>query len=170
MGAGTDGVDVDLEILPSEAMPINTDNDASLPGPAGVVARGGRGGRGGGAGGGGGSRAGGRVGGRDHGMGGRGNADGGRGDPDGVHDVARSSVSSRIKLFYEDPSKLPSSACHRTPPGMNRKVAARNDSGIFVLYAMECDYFDAPIFADPQDWVNIRRKLAYSLLRKQLLY
>ena len=61
--AGTDGVDVDLEILPSEAMPINTDDDASLPGPAGVVARGGRGGRGGGAGGGGGRRGGASVGG-----------------------------------------------------------------------------------------------------------
>ena len=44
-----------------------------------------------------------------------------------------------------------------------------NDSGIFVLYAMETDYFNAPFYAPEKiDWDNFRIRLAYCLLSKQL--
>jgi len=45
-----------------------------------------------------------------------------------------------------------------------------NDSGLYVLYAMECDYFDSPIYApDHTHWTNFRTRMAYCLLNKQLL-
>ena len=46
-----------------------------------------------------------------------------------------------------------------------------NDSGLYVLYAMECDYFDSPIYApDHTHWTNFRTRMAYCLLNKQLLF
>ena len=45
------------------------------------------------------------------------------------------------------------------------------DSGLYVLFAMECDYFDSPIYApDPTHWTNFRTRMAYCLLNKQLLF
>ena len=44
------------------------------------------------------------------------------------------------------------------------------DSGLYVLFAMECDYFDSPVYApDPIHWANFRTRMAYCLLNKQLL-
>ena len=41
------------------------------------------------------------------------------------------------------------------------------DSGLYVLYAIECDYYDCPIFATtPEDFYNIRMKLSHCLLYK----
>ena len=46
-----------------------------------------------------------------------------------------------------------------------------NDSGLYILYAMECDFFDSPIFApDLTHWSNFRTRMAYCLLSKQLLF
>ena len=43
------------------------------------------------------------------------------------------------------------------------------DSGLYVLFVMECDYFDSPIYApDPLHWTNFRTRMAYCLLNKQL--
>ena len=45
------------------------------------------------------------------------------------------------------------------------------DSGLYVLFVMECDYFDSPIYApDPTHWTNFRTRMAYCLLNKQLLF
>ena len=45
------------------------------------------------------------------------------------------------------------------------------DSGLYVLFAMECDYFDSPVYApDPTHWTNFRTRMAYCLLNKQLLF
>ena len=45
------------------------------------------------------------------------------------------------------------------------------DSGLYVLYAMECDFFDSPMFAsDPIHWTHFRTRMAYCLLNKQLLF
>ena len=44
------------------------------------------------------------------------------------------------------------------------------DSGLYVLFAMECDYFDSPVYApDPIHWTTFRIRMAYCLLNKQLL-
>ena len=46
-----------------------------------------------------------------------------------------------------------------------------NDSGLYILFAMECDFFDSPIFApDRTHWSNFRTRMAYCLLSKQLLF
>ena len=39
-------------------------------------------------------------------------------------------------------------------------ISCPQGSGIDVSYAMECDYFDVPIFDDKnkQDWMNWRKK------------
>ena len=52
---------------------------------------------------------------------------------------------------------------------LDAKVSNVPDSTIYILYAMECDNYDTPIFADDQDWPNIRRKFTYSLINNQLL-
>ena len=45
------------------------------------------------------------------------------------------------------------------------------DSGLYVLFAMECDYFDSSMFApDCIHWSNFRTRMAYCLLNKQLLF
>lgn len=55
--------------------------------------------------------------------------------------------------------------------GVRTVVHNMKDSGLYVLYAMECDYFDTPIFApDPVHWSNFRTRMAYCLLNKQLLF
>jgi hypothetical protein len=54
--------------------------------------------------------------------------------------------------------------------GIRTAVYNANDSGLYVLYAMECDFFDTPIFApDITHWSNFRTRMAYCLLSKQLL-
>ena len=46
-----------------------------------------------------------------------------------------------------------------------------NDSGLYILFATECDFFDSPIFApDRTHWSNFRTRMAYCLLSKQLLF
>ena len=59
---------------------------------------------------------------------------------------------------------------HRIPDGMDCGLANHLDSGLYVLYAIECDYYDCPIFATtPEDFDNIRMKLSHCVLNKQLI-
>lgn len=76
----------------------------------------------------------------------------------------------RRYIFQDPESTYISNTCHRTPNGMPGSVTLTTDSGIYVAYAMECEYFDAPIFAETDDcWNIIRRKFAYWLLCNQML-
>jgi hypothetical protein len=59
---------------------------------------------------------------------------------------------------------------HRTPAGMDNGVLQHNDSGIYILHAMECDYYDCPIFNTiAEDWNIIRMKIGHCILNKQLI-
>ena len=58
----------------------------------------------------------------------------------------------------------------RIPLSQNHGVSERASSGVYIMYCIECDYFDAPIFAPLEsDWLNIRRNLAYCILNEQLM-
>ena len=55
--------------------------------------------------------------------------------------------------------------------GTQTVVYNNEDSGLYILFAMECDYFDSPIFApDHTHWSNFRTRMAYCLLNRQLLF
>jgi hypothetical protein len=59
---------------------------------------------------------------------------------------------------------------HRTPTGMDCGISQHRDSGIYILHAMECDYYDCPIFNTiAEDWNIIRMKTAHCVLNKQLI-
>lgn len=59
---------------------------------------------------------------------------------------------------------------HRIPDGMDCGLVSHVDSGLYVLYAIECDYYDCPIFATTQeDFYNFRMKLSHCVLNKQLI-
>ena len=59
---------------------------------------------------------------------------------------------------------------HRIPDGMDCGLVNHVDSGLYVLYAIECDYYDCPIFATThEDFDNIRMKLSHCVLNKQLI-
>ena len=59
---------------------------------------------------------------------------------------------------------------NRTPDGMDCGVCRHHDSGIYILHAMECDYYDCPIFNTiTEDWNIIRMKLSHCVLNKQLI-
>jgi len=59
---------------------------------------------------------------------------------------------------------------HRTPTGMDCGISQHHDSGIYILHAMECDYYDCPIFNTiAEDWNIIRMKTAHCVLNKQLI-
>ena len=59
---------------------------------------------------------------------------------------------------------------NRTPDGMDCGVCRHHDSGIYILHAMECDYYDCPIFNTiTEDWNIIRIKLSHCVLNKQLI-
>jgi hypothetical protein len=75
------------------------------------------------------------------------------------------------KIVFQDPHKTIEVVCHRTPREMEGSVFLSNDSGLYVAYAVECDYFDAPIYtAGASDWTNIRKHLAYCILNSQSLH
>lgn len=75
--------------------------------------------------------------------------------------------------IYQDPCVLLQAAtpltCNRTPKWIPGRIVQKEDSGLYVMYAVECDYFDAPIFAETDDWTNVRRGFAFRLLNNQLL-
>ena len=82
-------------------------------------------------------------------------------------------IDISCRFFYQDHSdeNIVGDNIHRTPPAISLSVTDRNDSGIYVSYAMECDYFDLPIYGElSSDLLNLRKKLAYWLLKQQLLY
>jgi hypothetical protein len=56
----------------------------------------------------------------------------------------------------------------RTPLGMNGRVASKEDSGLYIAYAIECDFYDAPIYAHQDYWSNIKRYFAYCILNSML--
>ena len=59
---------------------------------------------------------------------------------------------------------------HRTPTGMDCGVSQHNDSGIYILHVMECDYYDCPVFNTiADDWNIIRMKISHCILNKQLI-
>lgn len=59
---------------------------------------------------------------------------------------------------------------HRTPTGMDFGVSQHNDSGIYILHVMECDYYDCPVFNTiADDWNIIRMKISHCILNKQLI-
>ena len=58
----------------------------------------------------------------------------------------------------------------RIPLSHNHGVSEKSASGIYIMYSIECDYFDTPIFAPLEtDWLNIRRNLAYCIINEQLM-
>ena len=77
-------------------------------------------------------------------------------------------VPANFTIIYDNPHAPPSITCNRTPSGMFGKVALSTDSGLYLTY--ECDYFDAPIFADTQGWSLIRQKMAYCVLNQEILF
>ena len=78
-------------------------------------------------------------------------------------------LDENYNIVFDNPMEEPHVGCNRTPRDMKREVALLTDSGIYITYAIECDYFDAPIFAEPQDWVHFRNRLAYCILKKEFL-
>lgn len=52
--------------------------------------------------------------------------------------------------------------------GLPCKIDRISDSGVFIAYAMECDYFDVPMFAEEIDWDGIRSNFVYWILNKEL--
>jgi hypothetical protein len=59
---------------------------------------------------------------------------------------------------------------NRTPTGMDFGVSRHNDSGIYILHVMECDYYDCPVFNTvADDWNIIHMKISHCILNKQLI-
>jgi len=76
-------------------------------------------------------------------------------------------------LSYQDPDAqviTTSEISCRTPLGMNGRISAQASSGVYIAYALECDYYDAPIYAENDHWENIRRYLAYCILNNEPLF
>jgi len=57
-----------------------------------------------------------------------------------------------------------------TPQEMAGTVSRSTDSGIYIIFAIECLYFDAPLFAEIQDWHTLRRSLAFNVVKGMLMY
>ena len=96
-------------------------------------------------------------------------------------DVAPTIEPRRWTVVSQDPEARISASCHRAPahsilttiscilhllPGC---VVNPVDSGIYIAYAIKCDWFDAPIFAQDADWESLRINFAYWVLNSQLL-
>jgi hypothetical protein len=65
---------------------------------------------------------------------------------------------------------LSDSINNRSPEGMDCGISSNLDSGLYILHAMECDYYDCPIFNTTQDdWNAIRMKISHCVLNKQLI-
>ena len=58
----------------------------------------------------------------------------------------------------------------RIPLSHYQGVSEKAGSGIYIMHIIECEYFDAPLFAPLElDWINIRRNLAYCIIKEQLM-
>ena len=81
------------------------------------------------------------------------------------------SMSLSWKIICSDPEvatiNIPK-ACSRTPCHMEGCINNKQDSGLYISYAIECDYYDVPIYANLDDWENFRLKLVYYLLNNDL--
>jgi hypothetical protein len=66
-----------------------------------------------------------------------------------------------------DSENIPKSY-NRTPCHMNCGLGVKQDSGLFIAHAIECDYYDVPVYATPDDWEVIREKLVYYVLNNDL--
>ena len=60
------------------------------------------------------------------------------------------------KFSIQPPSPIPCDITHQT------------ESGLFVAYALECEYFDCPMYATAEDWSFIRNNFVYWILKKQM--
>jgi hypothetical protein len=58
----------------------------------------------------------------------------------------------------------------RTPTGMSGEVSKQEDSGIYIAYVIECDYYDSPIYFHKEDWKNLKRYFAYCVLNNMLTH
>jgi hypothetical protein len=75
-----------------------------------------------------------------------------------------------VNYFNSATEDQPVDSQRRIPLTHNHGVPEKAASGIYIIYFVECDYFDAPIFAPlDMDWINIRRTLAYCIINEQLL-
>ncbi len=71
----------------------------------------------------------------------------------------------KFHLSLEEPGRV------TVIDGTQTFVYNNEDSGLYVLFAMECDYFDSPIFApDQTHWSNFRTRMAYCLLNRQFFF
>ena len=84
------------------------------------------------------------------------------------HALASASMPNDWLFLYCDPFSATIQNLNRTPNGRSGVVKVTNDSGIYVSYAIECDYYDAPLFAENTDWTNFRKKIAYCILNWNL--
>jgi len=83
------------------------------------------------------------------------------------HSDSESFVDSSWAFVYSDPEDVNDKLL--LVGDAQTVVYDRKDSGVFVLYAMETDYFNAPFYApERRDWDNFRIRIAYCLLSKQL--
>jgi len=69
---------------------------------------------------------------------------------------------------YHNPQDDTIAVYSRSPSGMPGSIESKIDSGIYISHAMECDYFDVPVFFCPEHLNTIRRKIAYGILNQQL--
>ena len=83
------------------------------------------------------------------------------------HDLERETIAHTFAYQNPESHDTPSN-CYRTPSGRSGMVKLSTDSGLYVSYAMECDYYDAPVFADENDWLCIRKHTAYSIPNQHL--
>jgi hypothetical protein len=73
------------------------------------------------------------------------------------------------RCIFQNPHAQIRASNHRTPDTMNTYVELQTDSGLYVAFAIECDYYDAPIYAADSDWSVLRKKFAYWLVNGQLM-
>ncbi len=92
-------------------------------------------------------------------------------DTDGIRDVFLDNNNVKWKFVYIDPENETAES-NRTPLRMPGSVLSKKDSGIYIVYAIDCDYYDAPIFADStfNDWCNIRRNYAFCMANAELIH
>ena len=75
-----------------------------------------------------------------------------------------------VNYFNSATENQPVDSQRRIILSHNHGVLEKAASGIYIMYSIECDYFDAPIFAPlDMDWINIRRTLAYCIINEQLM-
>jgi hypothetical protein len=87
-----------------------------------------------------------------------------------ANDITANAIAEPInwKIVFYDPHKQCPAASNRTHRNMEGAVDKQEDSGIYIAYAIECDYFDAPIYAISTDWAIIRRRFSYWIVNAQV--